>query len=73
MRSVFIFWHDWDGEYLEKFEDTIQGFKKAENKCLEILMNTRRNGEKIDAVIIGIKMKIEIVKKVSKVKLEREE
>ncbi len=65
-EKIFIFWHDYDGNYIEEF--AFDEKYKAEQRCTEIL-ERRDYGVQIDAVIQGKMLTMKTVKMISKVSL----
>lgn len=74
MDKIFIIWHDYAGNYIEKFN--FEEKEKAEEKCMEIKRKKHSGiseddcGIQIDAVIQGKELKITTVAVVAKVSLK---
>jgi hypothetical protein len=70
MNKIFIIWHDYDGCYVEEFDDG----DKAEKRISELLKDEATgNAVVIDAIIEGKRLEYDAVQYASVVKLKQHE
>ena len=70
MNKIFIIWHDYDGCYVEEFDDR----DKAEKRISELLKDEATgNAVVIDAIIEGKRLEYDAVQYASVVKLKQHE
>jgi hypothetical protein len=70
MNKIFIIWHDYDGCYVEEFDDE----DKAEKRISELLKDAAAgNTVVIDAIIEGKQLEYDTVQYASVVKLKQHE
>lgn len=70
MNKIFIIWHDYDGCYVEEFDDE----DKTEKRISELLKDEATgDAVVVDAIIEGKRLEYDTVQYASVVKLKRHE